>query len=119
MSNWLEELKSYGPTGINIVIVGNKSDLINERAISYYEANEFCEKLKIPYYEVSAKTGSNVTNMFENMTSIMVKKESEIEAKRKNKKKVDKSHVTANKSITMDKNYFDKDDNKNSKNCCR
>ncbi len=101
------------------MIVGNKSDLTRERTVSFNEANEFCENLKIPYFEVSAKTGANVSNMFENLTSILVKKESEIEAKRKKKKKVDKSHVTANKSITLDKNCYDKDDIKKSKMCCR
>lgn len=119
MSTWLEELRQYGPPGINITIVGNKSDLTEERKVKFFEANEFCDKFKIPYVEVSAKTGVNVSNMFENITSIMVQKENELDAKRKKKKKIDKSHVSANKSITLDnKNYYDKDPNHISKKCC-
>ncbi len=116
----MEELKQYGPPGINIIIVGNKSDLLEEKRVKFNEANDFCDKLKIPYIEVSAKTGVNVSNLFENMTSVMVQKESELDAKRKNKKKIDKSHVLANKSMTLDnKNYCDKDNKNISRKCCK
>jgi len=119
LNTWLEELRQYGPPGINIIIVGNKADLTEERKVKFFEANEFCDKFKIPYVEVSAKSGVNVSNMFENITSIMVQKENELDAKRKKKKKIDKSHVSANKSITLDKkNYYDKDSNHISKKCC-
>jgi GTPase SAR1 family protein len=119
LNTWLEELRQYGPPGINIIIVGNKSDLIEERRVKFIEANEFCDKLKIPYVEVSAKTGVNVSYMFENITSTMVQKENELDAKRKKKKKIDKSHVSANKSITLDKkNYNDKNHSHISKKCC-
>ena len=120
LSTWLDELNQYGPPGIHIIIVGNKCDVIQERTVRFNEISDFCEKLKIPYIEVSAKTGSNVISVFENISSIMVMKEKEFEAKRKKKGKIDKTHVTANKSLTIDKtNLFDNDDLKNSKTCCK
>ena len=93
--------------------------MTQERTVRYNEAQEFCEKMKIPYFEVSAKTGSNVVTLFENISSIMVMKEKEFEAKRKKKGKIDKTHVTVNKSITIDKTSLFNENDKNSKTCCK
>lgn len=92
--------------------------MTQERTVRFNEAQEFCDKMKITYLELSAKTGANVVNLFENISSIMVMKEKEFDAKRKKKGKIDKTHVTVDKSITIDKtSLFNKKD-KNSKTCC-
>jgi GTPase SAR1 family protein len=46
------------------VIVGNKSDLDDERVVNTIQAKEFADKNGIPYIESSAKVGTNVEEIF-------------------------------------------------------
>ena len=55
LTHWLSDLKNNGPEDAIICLVGNKSDLENERQVTYDEAKEFADKKKLDYYEVSAK----------------------------------------------------------------
>lgn len=47
----------------NIVIVGNKIDLKDNREITKEEAEKFCHEKKYDYFEVSAKEGTNINNL--------------------------------------------------------
>ena len=42
------------------MLVGNKSDLEEERKITKQRGLEYAEKKKIAFYEVSAKDGTNI-----------------------------------------------------------
>ncbi|MFX0137522.1 MAG: hypothetical protein ACFFDN_28045, partial [Candidatus Hodarchaeota archaeon] len=46
-------------------ILGNKSDLHNERVISQNEAAKLANELNLIYFETSALTGENVNKAFE------------------------------------------------------
>jgi len=50
-----------------MILVGNKSDLENERTVSTAEAQELGRKLKIPYLESSAKQRINVDAAFHDL----------------------------------------------------
>ena len=83
---WLDELSNFiGKSDIPIVIVGNKSDLKDQRAVSYEEgvslANELSEKgtSKISYIETSALTGENVDDSFSLISYHYIQKAKEIE----------------------------------------
>ena len=60
---WLNELKSRAPN-CHILLVGNKSDLENERDIELKKINEIKNKYNIQDMLVSAKTGSNIDETF-------------------------------------------------------
>ena len=77
LPKWLSDFKDNGPEDSVIFIVGNKSDLENEREVTYDEVREFAEKKKLEYYEVSAKVGYNVALLFESIANKLVKKEKE------------------------------------------
>ena len=47
----------------NIVIVGNKIDLKENRVIMKEEAEKYCKEKNYEYFEVSAKEGTNITNL--------------------------------------------------------
>ena len=62
---WLEELeKNCNLNNLYIFLVGNKTDLKKERKVSYDEAKNFADMKKIPYIEISAKTGDNIDKLF-------------------------------------------------------
>jgi GTPase SAR1 family protein len=46
------------------MLVGNKSDLDEDRKVSKQDGLSFAEKNRVAFYEVSAKTGSNVDLIF-------------------------------------------------------
>lgn len=48
-----------------MILVGNKSDLTENRAISYEQGNELAESLGIKYFETSAKENTNIKQTFE------------------------------------------------------
>jgi len=118
LNRWLEDIKEFGPEDVNVIIVGNKVDMHYQREVSFQDASRLAEKHNIKYIEVSALTGKNVPEIFENITNSMIKQEQNREFSKYNAKgKIDKSHVTANhNNITLDKSL---DPNyKNDSKCC-
>ena len=47
-----------------VYVVGNKSDLVELREVPQEEIDEFCSSIEAPYFEVSAKSGGNVFELF-------------------------------------------------------
>ncbi len=64
LENWYDELKGFINKDIPVVVVGNKTDLNEDRQISYQEGVSLANKLKASYIETSAKTGENVEDAF-------------------------------------------------------
>jgi small GTP-binding protein len=62
--------RSNGSNG-SMILVGNKIDLEDERAISYEEGKNFAKDCNIPVFmECSAKTGQNVSQIFTEITRL-------------------------------------------------
>ena len=62
----LKEIRLFGGENPPIFLVGNKTDLIQERVVSRKEAERFAEQNGIKLYlEISAKTKHNVEYLFE------------------------------------------------------
>ncbi|KAF7701598.1 Vacuolar protein sorting-associated protein 21 [Cucumispora dikerogammari] len=55
------------------ILIGNKSDLLDERKISRDEAIEVSNKYNVIYYDCSAKTGYGVDDVFECIREVVVK----------------------------------------------
>lgn len=63
--SWLSQLKKYGEKNWEIMLIGNKIDLEDERAVKYEQAHDFAKENDIMYYETSAMDGSNVKEAFD------------------------------------------------------
>ena len=57
-------LKAKETDSCPIILVGTKSDLVDEREVTEDEARNMARDLKIPYIEVSAKMNVNVNECF-------------------------------------------------------
>ena len=70
---WLKDIKNCGEINIQILIVGNKLDLIDQRKVSESDAINFCKDNGYKYIEASAKEGTNVLKIFEELSFDLAK----------------------------------------------
>ena len=64
IDNWLIDLRTNADKDILILLIGNKSDLIDTREINEEEARTKAEQYNIAFLETSAKTGDNIDKAF-------------------------------------------------------
>ncbi len=64
LTNWLEDAKQHSSTTLTTMLIGNKSDLKRQRAVSYEEGLQFAKRHDLIFLETSAKTADNVDKAF-------------------------------------------------------
>uniref|UniRef100_A0A0D6R4S2 Uncharacterized protein n=1 Tax=Araucaria cunninghamii TaxID=56994 RepID=A0A0D6R4S2_ARACU len=64
VARWLEELRGHADNNIVIMLVGNKCDLINLRAVPQEDAKEFAQREGLFFLETSALEAINVESAF-------------------------------------------------------
>ena len=64
VETWYNDLKTYVPPDIKIVLIGNKSDLIENMAVSEDDLKQKADQFGFHYILTSAKTGENVNEAF-------------------------------------------------------
>ncbi|KAK4214106.1 putative ras [Rhypophila decipiens] len=69
---------------IPIVIVGNKADLTDQRAVDRARAFAISQQWNAPYYESSARTRSNVDEVFIDLCRQMLRREDYVDDSREN-----------------------------------
>ena len=113
INQWLKEIRIQSHPDVKIILVGNKSDLENERAVTYDEAKKFKEENQILYFEeTSAKTGFKAKEAFEEAARILYNEH-------KNYKLRSKSESLANtiQKVEVPKK-LGKEQKKRKKGCC-
>jgi small GTP-binding protein len=68
---WIEEVRANSKN-IPMLLLGNKSDLVNERVVSREEAENFAKELDMFYMESSAKSGDGVGDVFAVLGLLMI-----------------------------------------------
>lgn len=71
LPKWIEEVSS-NVGDLPMLIVGNKSDLVNERKVTRAEAENFTREFKSYYIESSAKNGTGVGDVFAILSYLMI-----------------------------------------------
>ncbi|OIT32695.1 PREDICTED: ras-related protein Rab11D-like [Nicotiana attenuata] len=61
---WLEELRAHADKNIVIMLIGNKTDLEDQRAVPTEDAKEFAQKEGLFFLETSAMEARNVEDAF-------------------------------------------------------
>jgi small GTP-binding protein len=69
VEKWISELQEFADQDLIIMLVGNKTDLKDEREILTEEATRFAAKNNLLYTETSALGGENVQNAFLNIVT--------------------------------------------------
>ncbi|EDW75162.1 uncharacterized protein Dwil_GK20025 [Drosophila willistoni] len=72
VKSWVRELKQMLGSDITLIIVGNKTDLEDQRAIDYESAVQYARTVGAQYVETSAKENEGVTELFELLTQLML-----------------------------------------------
>ena len=65
ITEWLKQIEKHAKENVFKFLVGNKSDLAEERKVTFEEAKEYADKHDLPYIETSAKEGININELFE------------------------------------------------------
>ncbi|MFH4977640.1 hypothetical protein AB6A40_004349 [Gnathostoma spinigerum] len=68
---WIKEIRSHAPSNAVLILVGNKADLEGQRKVDFDRAEGLASKLGVSLYEVSAKTGINCEEAFQNLAAAM------------------------------------------------
>lgn len=67
VKQWMTEVRRFACENVNLLLVGNKADLKDKRAVEYDEAKAFADERGIPFLETSAKEDTNVDEAFTTM----------------------------------------------------
>jgi small GTP-binding protein len=74
LGRWLRELRENADPNIVVMLVGNKSDLAEKRAVSTDEGVGFSKSESLLFIETSARDASNVQEAFTSLITEVVKK---------------------------------------------
>jgi Ras-related protein Rab-1A len=110
LKNWLIEIEKNANKNVIKLLIGNKCDLDDQRAISFEKGKDFAEQFNMKYLETSAKNDYNVTESFG-----VIGKEL-MDASKDNE-----NMIVKRKNITLDKtNDISTNDNNEKKGgCCQ
>ena len=123
VEKWFNEIKKTADPTINLILIGNKSDLKDKRQISTEEGENKAKEMNVPYLETSALNADNVDKAFDLIIQEITKKmKKEIEEEEYEENDIHDDNkiqdVKENKTINLNTN------NKVSKgnlkeNCCQ
>lgn len=71
--NQIQRVKGESFQFVPMMLVGNKSDLINDRQVSPEEAIQMAKRFDCAYIETSAKTGANVNEAFHGLLKMIMR----------------------------------------------
>lgn len=66
LQKWIEEARRYAASNVILILIGNKSDLEEERAVQLDEVQQMCQYIPEVLFvmETSAKENRNIDDVF-------------------------------------------------------
>jgi len=62
--NWVAQIQVHADVNVNKILIGNKCDMSEQRAVSYEEGEALAKEYSIHFFETSAKQDINVEKAF-------------------------------------------------------
>lgn len=72
--NWMRSISQYANDTVDMILVGNKCDLVDKRSVSTSQGFALAEEFHIPFFECSAKTSVNVEKAFMSLITTVKKR---------------------------------------------
>lgn len=76
MEFWLTKIKQHLGSRVEIILIGNKMDLVNSRKIQKIDGQRLAQKHKIPFLEASARECINVEECFQRLCDSILRNQS-------------------------------------------
>ena len=114
---WYNEIKKATDPSINLILVGNKSDLKDKRQVNTEDAENKAKEMGIAYMETSALNAENVDKAFSWLIEEISKK-----LKKEDEEALEEENNTAKdvkESQTINLNTTKKENEGIKKNCCQ
>jgi small GTP-binding protein len=73
IGRWLQDIRDVARSDVVALLIGNKSDLADQRVVTTEEASEFAKGHSMQYFETSAKTGANIAAAVEACVAVIEK----------------------------------------------
>ena len=64
---WIEQIREEASDKVPIILVGNKIDEVDKRAVNTEEGEKMAQDFGIPFFECSAKSGENIDATFKEL----------------------------------------------------
>ncbi|KAG1699826.1 Transforming growth factor-beta receptor-associated protein 1 [Nymphon striatum] len=77
VQDWSTQIKTYSWDNAQVILVGNKCDMEDERVILLERGKQLADQLGLEFFETSAKDNVNVKAVFERLVDIICDKMSE------------------------------------------
>ena len=104
INNWIQQIIVLVGKDLKCILFGNKNDLNKERKVKINEGKELAKKYNFPFYETSAKYGTNLEKGFNSIIMKILGDIQTIKKKRRNSLVLKKQEKSEEKKET--------------KNCC-
>jgi len=71
IQKWIQDVHTYADSSVNLVLIGNKSDLEAKRVVETDRAQQLADEYEIKFFETSAKNDVNVSTAFDSLVRMV------------------------------------------------
>ncbi|KAL4464414.1 hypothetical protein ABPG72_010901 [Tetrahymena utriculariae] len=71
VNKWLDYVREERGDGVLIVLLANKLDIPDQRAVQTVDGQQFAKQQNLIFSEVSAKEGYNINDVFKNLAQLL------------------------------------------------